>query len=74
MANLSLSKIDFINLPTSELLQLTNKEIISVIGFVPMSVKKERSRLANFTKCMPKNPSPEYKAHFSNTTPWYAKP
>ena len=55
-----LSKNDFLNLPTSELLKLTNKEIISLIGFVPMSVKKERSRLANFTKCMPKNPVPTY--------------
>ena len=57
---LSLGQDDFIKLPTSELIKLSNKEIISVIGFVPRRVKYERSRLANITKCMPKNPVTTY--------------
>jgi len=55
-----------INMSTDELLNYTTKEIIMAFGFVPIRVKKELSRLANFTKAMPKNARPEYKSHFSN--------
>lgn len=54
-----------LNSTTAELIAFTNKEIILAFGFVPVRVKKERSRLANFCATMPKNQRPEYFSHFN---------